>query len=455
MNQIQVIRCTDLTNCTAGTKDLATVATSVSAVQGEGSIAVKIGADGYPVMSFVDNLSRLRVIRCLDDKCLRFTDQMISKPGQNTTRITGLAMSKDDMPIVSYFEENNDDLWALKCSTRTCAANPQKGLGWAAFNPSQIGDIAYVEAQQGSIFSGGNIYSPVGPPVTKYNAAYLIEAGGDITNWFSRNRLRYSRVGQTGAAQTQIPAFPDVDTRGIYTNVLGALDVKGVVTDVLTGTTVDATDPSGTNKYGASIEYIADDAFLDGVILNDRVFYTDDDLTIDATRTIDCGDGAVATDHGAGIVVVDGDLHVNADVDLSYGSLSPNCSSMTSLRDIPSLVWVVLGDVIFEEDSPTAQQVSGVFVVLGDPVSSGCPTLDVASNGCGRVSTGRSDQRLTITGGMIARQYNFERTTSALSCGPATSCPAEAFVADGRLQANPPSGLSRFADSVPRFTFGF
>ncbi|MEK7584115.1 MAG: hypothetical protein AAB490_02640, partial [Patescibacteria group bacterium] len=198
VSQVQVIKCTDPLTCTgqatavscSALAHCATVATSVSAVQGEGPVSVKIGADGYPVMSFVDNLSRLRVIRCLDDECLRFTDQTIAKPGQSTQRVTGLAMSKDDMPIVSYFENNNSDLWALKCATRTCASNPQKGLGWAAFNPSQIGDIAYVEAQQGNIFSGGNIYSPVGPPVSKYNAAYLIEAGGDITNWFSRNRLR-------------------------------------------------------------------------------------------------------------------------------------------------------------------------------------------------------------------------------------------------------------------------
>ncbi|MEK7583858.1 MAG: hypothetical protein AAB490_01320, partial [Patescibacteria group bacterium] len=181
---------------------------------------------------------------------------------------------------------------------------------------------------------------------------------------------------------------------------------------------------------------------------------TDGGLTISTstTRTIDCGDGA---SRGAGIVVVDGDLHVGADAKVLYGSSSTNCTTMSSLRHLPSLVWIVQGDVIFEGDSSAAQQVSGVFAVLGNPASTGCPTLDVASNHCGRVSTGRSDKILTIGGGMIARQYNFERTTSALSCGVATSCPAEAFVADGRLQANPPSGLSRFADSVPRFTFGF
>ena len=460
-NEVHVVKC--------GDADCASIQDTLIDERAASAVDVTINQDGYPVVVYNETESstnglNTRVVLCNDEACTQFSSPAVITTGLYTGGYS-VQTGIDDSPTFTfstlYSEALNSEnsLNFLRCSNKRCSSSLEKGLGWLAFNPSQIGDIAYVEAQQGSIFSGRNIYSPVGPPVNKYNAAYLIEAGGTIENWFSRNRLRYPGVSERD--QTQIPEFPDVDTRGVYSNVLGTLDVTGIVTNVAagarTGMTVNAANPTGTNKYGASIQYIASDSFLDasppwGPVLNDRVFYSDQNLTIDTTNIIDCGDGTL---RGAGIVVVDGDLHVNAEVRLLYGSNSSNCTSMSSLRDIPSLVWIVRGDIIFESGSQSAQQVSGIFVALGNQASTGCPTLDVASNHCGRVSTGRSDQRLTIAGGMIARQYNFERTTSALSCGTSTSCPAEAFVADGRLQANPPSGLSRFADSVPRFTFGF
>jgi hypothetical protein len=358
-----------------------------------------------------------------------------------------------------------------------------KGLGWMSFGAEiEIPDFAYVDIGKGSVFSGGSIWSPVVPPVNKYNAAYIIEASGDITNWFSKNSLRY-------AERITSPGFLKKQGTGIYKNVLGKLDFDGLVTDVSSGTPLSGSPgTTGTNKYGQTIllgdatDETSINADLFTAALDDKVIYYDCDSASsievhgNANNTFKIGSGSTS---GAGIIVVNCDLAIN--LGTSGGPpgrkkiLYEGGGSPTRLSHVPAVVWIVKGDVIIQ---PVMTDISGNFIVLGkrgqctnDPgitcnVDSECvggTCLDAVNecpamasgypaNGCGRFSSGddsASPTQLTIYGSVFAQQFNFQRGYSS------TLEPAEKFNSQGRLQSNPPTGMSDFAKSVPRFSGGF
>lgn len=318
-----------------------------------------------------------------------------------------------------------------------------KGLGWLAFNSEKkLGDTTFIDIVQGtgeytgSIFSGGNIYSPSGPPLGKYNAAYIIEASGDITNWYSENAYRFSRGND-------VPTFITDSGSGVFSNVLGRLDYTGLVTDVTTGSPPTATEDLGTNKFGATINYYYDENPIPwgSWIFNNELWYMPNDVTITG-MVIEQGedpDWGVRTS-GAGIMVVNGDLAITGNI--TYGA----SVNIGHLKQIPSLVWIVKGDVTI---APAVTRVAGTFILLGDG-GSDCPAISTthAPDGCGRFSTGDSGTQLVINGSVLARQFNFQRTHST------SGAPSEQFQPDGRLQANPASGLSDFSRSVPRFSSG-
>lgn len=301
-----------------------------------------------------------------------------------------------------------------------------KGLGWIAFNTNQINDAAYIDVGQGSILSGGSIYSPAAPPTNRYNAAYIIEASGDIINWYSQNYLRFSRG-------SQLPKFlQEIGTSDVYKNVLGKLDYKGLITDA---------DPAAAkiNKYGSTLEdsVSVPIANVFNAPLADKTFYYNTSQTIaaGAAMTIPVG---VSGGSGAGVIVVDGDLTIARDID--YSALP-----IGKLRELPSVVWIIRGDLIID---PLVTKIAGTFIVLGDGNPAKCAELTEAGAGCGRFGTGTGAVQLVIKGAVLAKQFNFERTFST------GGEPSEKFSPDGRLQANTPSGLKDFVKSVPRYTSG-
>ena len=156
------------------------------------------------------------------------------------------------------------------------------------------------------------------------------------------------------------------------------------------------------------------------------------------------------TKSGAGVIVVEGDLRIESNVIYKTTNYS-------RLKQIPSLVWIVKGDVYIHQK---VTQVDGTFIVLGDGNPRMCPQIEDPlgpqnSGGCGRFITGNDpdDRRpLVVNGLAVARQFNFQRTHIGDITNPQ---PAEQIVADGRLQANPPAGLSDFSKRMPRFGFGF
>ena len=115
-------------------------------------------------------------------------------------------------------------------------------MGWLQFSPRiTASSQPYFIVEGGNIYSQGNIQASSTPPFNQYNA-YLIESSGDVIhNFFSSSTGPGINGLLTGRPVIDFPSLAD---SGQYTNVLGKIDVKGLITEV--GST-------GKNKYGMEI----------------------------------------------------------------------------------------------------------------------------------------------------------------------------------------------------------
>jgi hypothetical protein len=152
-------------------------------------------------------------------------------------------------------------------------------------------------------------------------------------------------------------------------------------------------------------------------------------------------------DSGAGIIIIEGNLTINKNI--SYQASGGAAPVIRYLKNIPSAVWIVKGDVILD---PSVTNLAGTFVVLGDGNSCSVPQA-----GCGQFKTGSvmssADLQLKVSGSVLAKRFYLDRLfVDTNPNSPTYQEPAEKFSNDGRLQANPPLGLSDFSKSIPRFS---
>ena len=431
-DKLKVARCTN-NMCTESTRTI---------IPGTGAIvedtSVILGADGMPVISYYDAAGGdLEVAKCSSLTCDSGVSLNTVDFDGTTGQYSHVQLAVDDTPAIGYYDVTVEALRYVKCASASCgtAGGQDKGLGWFAINPQHTGGTAYIEAYRGNVLSGGNIFSPAGPPVSKYNAAYLIEAGGTIKNWFSEQAYTYQEQGGLPRFLSGCSNQPDT-----YTNLLGKLDYRGLVTATSTGKVIDAVTPTPRNKYGSKLVFRQSPTNdIPASVFGDTIYYWAGNtiLADGGAKTIGCQTGQ----SGSGMVIVEGDLEIKNNV--TYAS----CTYST-LREIPSLVWIVRGDLTI---APTVSELAGTFIVLGTVSSGTCPSLKLASNGCGRFSSGNDSATptaLVINGSVLARQFNLQRSYSS-SLGP-----AEQFKADGRVQTNPPTGLTDFSKALPRFSSG-
>jgi len=422
--QLKVAKCSNAL-CSASSP------TTLSGDRAVDYISITMGSDGLPIISAAQTLptAGLMVIKCGNDDCTNIAPIQIPDPGPGIGQWPSIGIGADNNPVIAYSHNSTiDALKMVRCTTASCGSSSSRGLGWTAVNAGSVGGLAYIRSE-GSIASGKSIYSPKPPPVNQYNAAYILEAGGTITNFFSRE-LENFLYSERGA---DVPSFLQQGTNqpGTYGNVLGRLDYDGLIT-VAAGS---------ENKYGSTIVAQApgDQLPLSNNALDNRVFHWN------ASETI-TGDNFYCQDNksGAGILIIDGDLTITGNV--GYDACDTGVT-INKVSEVASPVWIVRGDVIID---PDVTEIAGTFVVLGDGTPASCPTsLDISSQGCGRFSSGSGPLQLTISGAVLARQFKLDRSFSSI-LGP-----SEKFVADGRLQANTPAGLIDFSKSVPRFNFGF
>lgn len=311
-------------------------------------------------------------------------------------------------------------------------ANDTYGLGWFQFGPRiATSTRPYMSVEGGNIYSKGNIVAKYRPPYSMYNASYLIESSGRITNFVSGGTLGGSYQGELPYRKTI--DFLNLNSSGKYQNILGSVDYAGLHTG----------DASNLNKYGSLIVNDPADFFIVGSPLGSKVFYYQDSLSIDDPLTIYSG---ADKESGAGIALIEGDLIINDNIDYQYYG-----NNISYLRNIPSLVWVVKGDVLI---NPNVERIAGTFIILGDD-SASCDLNPDPDQHCGQFVScynGTSEEceakYLQVSGNVFARYFKLSRTYYDRISGD----PAEQFFSDGRLQANPPAGFVDFSKLVPRFS---
>lgn len=316
------------------------------------------------------------------------------------------------------------------------------GLGWFQFGPRVVTSTRpYISSEGGNIYSKDDITARYVPPFGKYNASYLIESGGSITNFISSSTLSVLYQGELSYRPSIdfLTHVDPLDTASKYSNVLGTVDYTGIIT---------AVKGSSYNKFGGLIRDI-DGATPDNFInpfsnpLNGSVLYLGEGnnfaLPLGSDLVVEPGSGATK---GSGVIVVDGDLTINRNV--VYGT-----GTYTNLKQVPSLVWIVRGDVYI---SAQVDKLAGTFIVLGD--SNRADNCSALVAGCGQFvtcyekDTSCKDSPISIKGNVLAKYFDLSR----LYANATSKTPAENFINDGRLQVNPPPGFSDFSKLIPRFS---
>lgn len=339
-----------------------------------------------------------------------------------------------------------------------------EGFGWFNFSPRiSTSTKPYFSVEKGNIYSKGSIFTRYQPPVSKYNASYLIESNGSITNFVSNLSQNAGVQSNSQNYQGELPNRPLIDflsplATGKYQNALGKLDYKGLITTARTSGALKY------NKYGSRINTLTQAQFenaVDAIFatpLDNQVFYVERDNNLPYVQISGSGPDLEVkvgdnTHSGSGIIVVNGTLKIEKNI--TYES----SSAITNLKQIPSLVWIIKGDV---EIDPDVTELAGTFIVLGrDGLN--CYTInpsDRATQHCGQFLSVHYDTSqnsypglanasfLKVSGNVLARKFVLVRR----AVDPVAGLPAEQFINDGRLQSNPPAGLTDFSRVIPRFS---
>lgn len=309
------------------------------------------------------------------------------------------------------------------------------GLGWFQFGPRVVTSTRpYISVEGGNIYAKGNITGRYLPPFGHYNASYLIESSGSITNFISSSTL--AGIYQGEFAYRPRINFLQYNSNIKYSNALGSVDFAGLVGDFSGG--------GGYNKYGSKVNFIATGSMSISNPLGGEVYYYTSSLNIPAGGAdVEIPAGTALVPNASGIIIVQGNLTIDKNVVYETGA------SYSNLKNIPSLVWIVRGDLLI---GPSVTNLAGTFIVLGSGTPTTCNPIAAT---CGQIITCNylssalecKDHALTISGNVLAKYFNLGRTYINTSKEP-----AEKFINDGHIQANPPPGLEDFGNVIPRFS---
>jgi PKD repeat protein len=117
---LKVAHCGDA-SCTPATNTITTVDLA-GGVGGYSSIA--IGTDGLPVISYFDftNLD-LKVAKCGDASCTPATNTITTVDSAGTVgEYTSIAIGADNLPVISYWDNTNQDLKVAHCGDAACTS---------------------------------------------------------------------------------------------------------------------------------------------------------------------------------------------------------------------------------------------------------------------------------------------------------------------------------------------
>lgn len=322
------------------------------------------------------------------------------------------------------------------------------GVGWIEFSPNFSAGVykSYISAKYGSIYSSANIgtENTIIPPRGRYNATYLIQSRGNITNWISQKVVADSSDGylyntdEPWMSQGVSYNFPSNETN--YGNILGSIDLGGLENGKYGGITQDF--PYRTDQYancfGEKNIYIPkanEDINGDGIrefVINSAT-NSDDAYNFWDSK---CADNNFPN---TGTIIINGDLHIKGNIMYTSG-MGINGLSADKLH---SILWIVKGDLYIYSN---VTKLAGTFIVLGkDGIDCGS-NIDDPTEKCGIIYTGDSNNQLIVSGQFLAKNFQFQRTYRSDFREP-----AELIIYDGRNLINTPPGMGDSLKSLPRW----
>ena len=116
---LRVAKCTDVA-CTS----LATITTVDGADDVGEDTSITIGGDGFPVVSYYDvTNTALKVAKCADHACAAASIQVVDSGGtEDVGQHTSIAVGVDGLPVVAYYDFSNGNLKVAHCANATCMA---------------------------------------------------------------------------------------------------------------------------------------------------------------------------------------------------------------------------------------------------------------------------------------------------------------------------------------------
>ncbi len=407
----------------------------------------------------------------------------------DNSKIEGYAWQTEPVVKLCRYGANNGSACInnTNCPGGTCSLTDAYGAGWICFGGScNVVDIIfpYLRVEGGDVFSLKGIQTYFPAPRDIRNAQYLVHVGenASISSRFSTQCELQASDPVCRLTGVKLNLSPASDTGEPYNFKLGRFDFLGLAKQV----------NNNLNRYNHEVVQVPihDINSIFSHSLNNKVYVVGDmgifnssyatpgkHVVLGATE-IQNGAGK---DSGAGTVIVLGDLHIEGNV--NYASM---VGGSVTRQNLASVVWIVLGDVIV---NPAVKQLAGNFIILGHRWNYGTAKACLTGNniglscidnsvcgrppalcgllpkcrvwqadnkglfdGCGIFQSGddsTSPTSLTVLGTVFARQFNLTRIfTNPADPGEAS----EKFIADGRLQLNPPPGMTDFAKGLPTFS---
>ncbi len=236
--------------------------------------------------------------------------------------------------------------------------------------------------------------------------------------------------------------------------VLGSVDIGKIDTNlgILGGrygavTRFAGTDINLNTSFFNTLTSLANGA----KVLNGAIVHVQGNATVDDAVIIgNAGD----LQSGAGLIVVDGDLFINAPISYDVNSVT------VSLKRLASIGWLVKGNVYIDPDvwavdatdptSPCTWAAPADFAAICRPGVVGTFYLYNSGDGDKGVfftgaSGNQNDNPLQLGGLVVAQRFALQRNRVN------EEVPTELFRYDGRVFANPPPGLQDFAKALPRW----
>ena len=117
-DDLKVVKCTN-PSCSSFN---APIALDTAGVVGDQN-SIAIGTDGNPIISYYDySNGDLKVVKCSSPSCSSFNAPIALDTAGNVGSYTSIAIGADGNPIISYFDDANNDLKVVKCSSQSCSS---------------------------------------------------------------------------------------------------------------------------------------------------------------------------------------------------------------------------------------------------------------------------------------------------------------------------------------------